>query len=214
MGFLINTINIETLKEMGIEILIAIVSGLIINLIYKKAYNGIAISNNFANTLTGLTIISYFIIKCITSNVVLSLGMVGALSIVRFRNSVKDSSDIMFAFWAIAQGIVIGAQQYLLSILFLLVTAIVILIMNINTKKLAQKRLLIVRYQNSLDMKQFEKCLHSKYKKFNIKEQNINGDFSEMIIEVKSQNNLNELQDLKIKGVISISIANYTGPVI
>ena len=129
MEFLTRAINFGSVKEIFFEVVLAIAIGVIINIIYRKSYKGAVLSVNFANTLTGLTIISYFIISCVTKNTLLSLGMVGALSIVRFRNAVKDSSDIVFAFWAISEGIILGGEEYFLAILFAVAMSLMVLIL-------------------------------------------------------------------------------------
>lgn len=96
---------------------LAFLLGLFICFIYKVTYSGVLFSRSFAVSLIGMTMISTFIILAVTSNVVLSLGMVGALSIVRFRAAIKDPLDIVYLFWALAAGIVLGARQFFLAIL-------------------------------------------------------------------------------------------------
>lgn len=96
---------------------IAFVLGLFIYFIYKLTYTGVMFSRSFGISLILLSMISTFIILAVTSNVVLSLGMVGALSIVRFRSAIKDPLDIVYLFWSLSVGIVLGAKQYFLAIL-------------------------------------------------------------------------------------------------
>ena len=79
MDFLIGNSNIASFKNIIFEVILSVIIGIIINLIYRKTYKGVSLSYNFSNTLTGLTIVSYFIIRCITNNKLLSLGIVGAL---------------------------------------------------------------------------------------------------------------------------------------
>ena len=89
--------------------------GLFIYFIYKLTYSGVMFSRSFGISLVVLSMISTFIILAVTSNVVLSLGMVGALSIVRFRSAIKDPLDIVYLFWSLSVGIVLGARQYFLA---------------------------------------------------------------------------------------------------
>ena len=89
--------------------------GMFIFLIYKKTFSGVMYSSSFGVTLVALTMISTLVILAVTSNVVLSLGMVGALSIVRFRTAIKDSRDTIYIFWAIVVGICCGAGDYLVA---------------------------------------------------------------------------------------------------
>ena len=107
-SFLDNVTSISVL-DMALTMLLAFAIGLFIYLIYKKTYAGVMYSSTFGVTLVALTMITAFVILAVTSNVVLSLGMVGALSIVRFRTAIKEPLDIAFLFWAIAVGIVLAA---------------------------------------------------------------------------------------------------------
>ncbi|MDX5688987.1 DUF4956 domain-containing protein, partial [Clostridioides difficile] len=87
----------------------AFLVGLFIYMVYKKTYMGIMYSRPFNVSLVALTMLTTFVILAVTSNVVLSLGMVGALSIVRFRTAIKDPMDLVFLFWSLGSGIVLGA---------------------------------------------------------------------------------------------------------
>lgn len=107
-SFLENITSVSPL-DMVISLALAFGIGLFIFLIYKKTFAGVMYSSSFGVTLAALTMISTFVILAVTSNVVLSLGMVGALSIVRFRTAIKEPLDIAFLFWAIAAGIVLAA---------------------------------------------------------------------------------------------------------
>ena len=95
----------------------ALVLGLFIFFIYKKTFTGVMYSTGFAMSLVGLSLVTTLVIMAVTSNVVLSLGMVGALSIVRFRSAIKEPMEIVFLFWALAVGIVIGAGMIPLAII-------------------------------------------------------------------------------------------------
>ncbi len=208
-------ISAETIKSILTEITMVLCIGCLINILYRNTYKGVALSLNFANTLTGLVIISYFVIKCVSTNMIVSLGMVGALSIVRFRNSVKDSSDIMYAFWAIAQGIIIGAQEYFLAIVFGLLMAVTVFLMfKINLKK-TKKMLLIAKCNENLDLKSFNILLKRTFKNFWLKEQRVSKS-GEIIVEVMSLNNqLNsDIKDLKVDGIEEISLIDYVEPMI
>ena len=103
-----------TLNQVLIALLFAFLAGMFIYLIYRISDNTPAFVNSFAVSLVALTMITTLVIMTITSNVLLSLGMVGALSIVRFRTAVKEAIDIIFMFWAITMGITIGAGFILL----------------------------------------------------------------------------------------------------
>ena len=100
-----------------ISIALAFVIGMFIYFIYKKTYQGVMFNRQFGVSLVALTMIATFIILAVTTNVVLSLGMVGALSIVRFRTAIKDPLDLVFLFWSVGAGIVLGACMYPLAVI-------------------------------------------------------------------------------------------------
>ena len=107
-SFLTNVTSVSLL-DMVLALVLAFGVGLFVFFIYKKTYSGVMYSSSFGVTLIALTMITTLVILAVTSNVVLSLGMVGALSIVRFRTAIKEPMDIAFLFWSIAVGIVLGA---------------------------------------------------------------------------------------------------------
>lgn len=115
-GFLEKVTAVD-LADMAIALVLAFGLGLFISFIYKKTYAGVMYSASFCVTLVAMTMITTLVILAVTSNVVLSLGMVGALSIVRFRTAVKEPLDIAFLFWAIGAGIVLAAGMIPLAML-------------------------------------------------------------------------------------------------
>ena len=126
-GFLENMTSVSLL-DMTITLVLAFGLGLFIFLVYKKTYSGVMYSSGFGGTLVALTMITAMTILAVTSNVVLSLGMVGALSIVRFRTAIKEPMDIAFLFWAIAAGIVLAAGMLPLAVFGSVMIGIVMLI--------------------------------------------------------------------------------------
>ena len=103
------------------SILVALVAalalGILIFLVYRRFYTGVIYSRTFAVTLVGMTVLTCMVTLAISTNVVISLGMVGALSIVRFRTAVKDPMDLLYLFWAITTGITSGAGMYVLALI-------------------------------------------------------------------------------------------------
>lgn len=116
-----------------ISLALAFALGMFIYFVYKKTYQGVVFSRSFGVSLVALTMIGTFVILAVTSNVVLSLGMVGALSIVRFRTAIKDPLDIVYLFWAIAVGIVLGAGMYPLAVIGSLIVGAILLVF-VNAK--------------------------------------------------------------------------------
>ena len=101
-----------TPMKMVLALLMGFIVGLIIALVYRKAFRGVLFSPSFANTLIMLGMITTPVVMCIKSNIALSMGMVGALSIVRFRTAVKDPLDTAYMFWSLTMGILLGAELY------------------------------------------------------------------------------------------------------
>ena len=122
--------NISSISifDMILTIVLSFGIGLFIFLVYKKTYRGIMYSAGFGTTLTALTMITAIVILAVTSNVVLSLGMVGALSIVRFRTAIKDPMDIAFLFWSIGAGIILAAGMIQLAIIGSVCIGIILLV--------------------------------------------------------------------------------------
>ena len=133
-SFLENVTSVS-IFDMLIAMILAFAIGMFIFLVYKKTYQGVMYSSSFGVTLVALTMITTLVILAVTSNVVLSLGMVGALSIVRFRTAIKEPLDIAFLFWSIAVGIVLAAGIIPLAVFGSIIIG-VILIVFVNKKAL------------------------------------------------------------------------------
>ena len=131
-SFLENVTSVS-IFDMLIAMILAFAIGMFIFLVYKKTYQGVMYSSSFGVTLVALTMITTLVILAVTSNVVLSLGMVGALSIVRFRTAIKEPLDIAFLFWSIAVGIVLAAGIIPLAVFGSIIIG-VILIVFVNKK--------------------------------------------------------------------------------
>ena len=126
-SFLENITSVSIL-DMVLALVLAFGIGLFIFLVYKKTYQGVMYSSSFGVTLIALTMTTTVVILAVTSNVVLSLGMVGALSIVRFRTAIKEPLDIAFLFWAIAEGIVLAAGMIPLAIIGGVIIGLILLV--------------------------------------------------------------------------------------
>lgn len=205
----LNQLSVNSPLESILTILFAIAVGLIIYLVYKKTFNGVVYSGSFNMSLLLMTVITSVIILTISSNVVLSLGMVGALSIIRFRTVIKDPIDIMYLFWAISMGIIIGAKQYLFALICVVIIAVLCIIMGAIKNK-EQMYLVIVRYNISVTEKIDEAIQSVKGK---IRNRTVSKSGVETIIEVNS-NAVNEhfTENLsRIEGVESAVLVNYNG---
>lgn len=195
-----------------IGMIFALVIGLFIFVVYKKTFNGVMYSTGFAMTLVGLSLVTTLVIMAVTSNVVLSLGMVGALSIVRFRAAIKEPVEIVYLFWAIAVGIVIGAGMIPLAVIGSVIIG-VILILFANRRIHDNPYILIF---NCRDEKAEESAIHltgSGVERFVVKSKTVNGAGIEVTAEVRLKDAgtsfVNRLND--IEGVNEVTLVSYNG---
>ena len=139
----LENINAVNMVDMVLCILLSFAIGLFIFFIYRKTYQGVLYSSSFGVTLIALTMITSLVILAVTSNVVLSLGMVGALSIVRFRTAIKEPLDIAFLFWSIAVGIVLAAGMLPLALFGSLFIGVILLLF-VNKKSHTNPYIILV----------------------------------------------------------------------
>jgi len=142
-SFLENVTSVSLL-DMALALVLAFGIGLFIFLVYKKTFSGVMYSSSFGVTLVALTMITTMVILAVTSNVVLSLGMVGALSIVRFRTAIKEPLDIAFLFWSIAVGIVLAAGMIPLAVIGSVVIGVILLVF-VNKKSYDAPYILVLQ---------------------------------------------------------------------
>lgn len=208
--FLSKIQSVQTI-DIAIALLVSIVVGAYIFYFYKKTYKGVVFSKMFAVALTGMTVITTFIILAVTSNVVLSLGMVGALSIVRFRSSIKEPVDIIYIFWAISEGIAIGSKQYGLVIIGTICISIAIATFGTHKEKM-NRYILVVRHKGK--QKEIIDKIKGNSKKYEIKSNTLySNNEQEVIIEVILENDGNDLiEEIKKIGTIDMaSLVKYNG---
>lgn len=199
--------------DMFIALLLALVIGLFIMQVYKKTFKGVMYSESFAISLIGLSLITTVIILAVTSNVVLSLGMVGALSIVRFRSAIKEPIDIVYLFWSISVGIIIGAGLIPLAIVGSIFIGIV-LILFVNRKTVNNPYILVITCADDDAENGALKIVSKNVEKYNVKSKTvspING--IEMTVEIllknKSTNFVNEIS--KADGISNVVLVSYNG---
>lgn len=192
-----------------VTLLTAAVCGAVIYLVYRFFNRSVIYNENFNILVILTTVVTSFIIMTISSNVVLSLGMVGALSIVRFRAAVKDPLDIGFLFWGIAAGITAGAQLYWVALLGTAVIAVLYILITIFRKE-KKSYLLIVRYDASCEMN-VNGVLGAV--KSRLKNKTQTGNKIELTVEVKiRRNDTTYLSRFNaIDGVESVTLLEYSG---
>ncbi|MDK0874342.1 DUF4956 domain-containing protein [Clostridium perfringens] len=199
--------------DMFIAMILSFAVGLFIMQVYKKTFKGVMYSSTFAMSLLALTLITTLIILGVTSNVVLSLGMVGALSIVRFRSAIKEPMDIAFLFWSISEGIVLGAGLIPLAILGAVFIGIV-MVLFANKKTTDNPYILVVNCKNDISENSVLNILSKNVNKYCVKSKTISpSNGIEMTIEVKLKNIttsfVNEVS--KIEGVSNTVLVSYNG---
>ena len=210
-GFLENVTAISVL-DMVLVLILSFALGLYIFFIYKKSYAGIMYSASFGVTFIALTMITAFLILAVTSNVILSLGMVGALSIVRFRTAIKEPSDIAFLFWAIAVGIVLAAGFIPLAVFGSFFIGIILLIFS-RYKGFERPYILVVHCEDSMVEKHVHEYLEQKVKKTSVKSKSVVPGCIELNYEIrlKDENTdfINELAEFP--GVSHTVMVSYNG---
>lgn len=205
--------EIGTTQSMDIllSLLISLVVGGYIYYFYKKVYKGVTFSKMFATALAGMTIITTFIILAVTSNVVLSLGMVGALSIVRFRSSIKEPVDIVYIFWAISEGIVIGSRQYVLALIGTICISVTIATFSTHKEK-RNRYILVVRHNG--EEKELIEEIKNNCIKYELKSNTMfDGQEQELILEVILENDEDNIVEKikKYKTINMVSLVKYNG---
>ena len=183
--------------------------GMFIYWIYKRYFRGVVYSYNYNVSFVLMTMITTLIIMTISTNIILSLGMVGALSIVRFRTAVKDPLDIVYMFWAIAAGIATGAKMYPLALIGSIVFGITIAWLS-KKKTKHQAYLLVIRHTDEAthDLRVQLRKLETK-----LKSKSVRNNFTEVTVEINLRDDNTSFMTTinKIDGVIESTLVNYTG---
>lgn len=210
-SFLENITSVSPL-DMVISLALAFGIGLFIFLIYKKTFAGVMYSSSFGVTLVALTMISTFVILAVTSNVVLSLGMVGALSIVRFRTAIKEPLDIAFLFWAIAAGIVLAAGMIPLAVFGSVVIGIVMLVFA-NRKSHTNPYIVVLSCADHDSEVAATEFLKKQVKKFNVKSKTVQNGAIELNAEIRMNDANTDFINIlsEMSGVNSAVLVSYNG---
>ncbi len=210
-SFLENVTSISLL-DMVLALGLSFAVGLFIFYIYKKTYAGVMYSASFGVTLIALCMVTALVILAVTSNVVLSLGMVGALSIVRFRTAIKEPSDIVFLFWSIAVGIVLAAGFIPLAVIGSLFIGLILLIFS-SYKGFEQPYILVLHCVDATVEKLTHHFIASKVKKISLKSKSVTPGYIELNYEVRLKDAdtsfINELSE--IDGVNHTVMVSYNG---
>lgn len=198
--------------DIGVAMILSLALGLFIMAVYKKTFKGVMYSQSFCISLLAMTLITTLIILAITSNVILSLGMVGALSIVRFRSAIKEPMDIAFLFWSISVGIVTGAGLISLAVLgSIFIGVVMILFVNKNSND--NPYILIVNCENEISETEVENILKKQLKKYVVKSKTVSKDGIEITFEIRlkdiATSFINKISSLD--GIKKALLVSYNG---
>ena len=203
-----------TLVTVMITLGLAFVLGLFIYLIYRLTFSGVIFAKSFGTALIMLSLVTAMVIMPIATNLYLALGMVGALSIVRFRTAVKDPLDTIFMFWSIAAGIALGARLYTVALLASGMIGVVLLIWNLFKSKKSFPFMLVIRFEDSC--KKEVQALLRKMPPGRLKSKIVSDGIIELTIEMNIRENEAGMIDSfsTIPGVMNASLISYKGDVV
>ena len=210
-SFLENVSSVSLL-DMGIALALAFCLGLFIFIVYKKTFNGVMYSSSFGVTLVALTMITTVVILAVTSNVVLSLGMVGALSIVRFRTAIKEPLDIAFLFWSIAVGIVLAAGMIPLAVIGSVIIGVILLVF-VNKKSHVHPYILVLECDCQESENKAKEFLSQHVTRSVVKSKTAQAGKVELNLEVRLKNDNTDFVTAlsRLKGVRSAVLVSYNG---
>ena len=210
-SFLDNVTSINLL-DMTLALILAFGIGMCIFFVYNKTFSGIIYSSSFGVTLVALTMITTLVILAVTSNVVLSLGMVGALSIVRFRTAIKEPLDIAFLFWSIAVGIVLAAGLIPLAVIGSMAIGAFLLVF-VNRKSHVNPHIIVIHCTGQNSERKAAEYIKQQVKRFVIKSKTVQKGAVEINAEIRLKNDntefINTLADME--GVEHAVLVSYNG---
>ncbi|MBR5111774.1 MAG: DUF4956 domain-containing protein [Clostridia bacterium] len=208
----LENVTAVSLPDMALALALSFCLGLFIYFVYKKTYSGVMFSRTFGGSLVAMTMITTMVILAVTSNVVLSLGMVGALSIVRFRTAIKEPMDIAFLFWAIAGGIVLAAGMLPLAIVGSIIIGLIMIVF-CNRKTVEKPFIAVITCENAEAENKVTQYLNSQVKKAVVKSKSAQKGNIELSYEVSLKSDdtgfITNLSDME--GVGSAVLVSYNG---
>lgn len=201
-----------SLTDILLAMLFACIVGLFVFWVYKKTFTGVMYSTGFGLTLVGLTLVTTLVILAVTSNVVLSLGMVGALSIVRFRAAIKEPIEIVFLFWSVAAGIVIGAGLIPMALIGSVIIGGLLLLFA-SRKIYENPYILVVNCTDSGAEKTAMELIEQNTLRRQVKTKTVGADNVELTVEVRMKDASTEFvnQLLNVAGVQNATLVSYNG---
>lgn len=168
----------------ALVLLFALVAGVIVSLVYRKTYRGVMYNPSFTTTLILLTLVTAPVVMAIGSDIGLSMGMVGALSIVRFRTAVKDPIDTAYMFWAITMGILIGSGSLIISLVVVATISVIMLALSFVKLRTSENYLLVVHYDPSAEQ-EISAELHHNVRNYRIRSKTVTRAGAEMTVDLR-----------------------------
>ena len=208
----LENVTAVSVPDMVLTIVLAFCIGLFIFYVYKKTYQGVMYSSSFGVTLLALTMITSQVILAVTSNVVLSLGMVGALSIVRFRTAIKEPLDIAFLFWSIAAGIILAAGMVPLAVIGSVIIGVILLVF-VNKKPHKNPFILVLSCKDHEAESGAMTYVNDHVERCQVKSKSAQAGLIEVNMEVRLKDtNTDFINDLSsMNGVNSAVLVSYNG---
>ncbi len=189
---------------------IALLMGCLIYMVYKKFYSGVVFSRSFAVTLVGMCVLTCMVTLAISTNIVISLGMVGALSIVRYRTAVKDPMDLLYLFWSITTGITAGAEMYPL-VLGAAIIMIAMLTLFYHYQEKGKVYIAVIHYQGDVAGDEAIRCFGKR--KYFLKSKTMRKEMTEMAVEVFcKKDDTSFMEKIRaVEGVNDVTLIQYNG---
>ncbi len=203
-------ISAGTIFTMVADLIAAVIMGLLIYEVYKKYYRGVVFSHNYALTLVGMTVLTSMVTLAISTNIVISLGMVGALSIVRYRTAIKEPLDLMYMFWAVTTGITIGASMYILAVAAFIIMLIFIICSG-RKKNGGHQYMLVAHYCGEAAGDGIIRILGKM--RYSVRSKICRGDSTELTIQLRCKNNNQIFMEniRKTEGVSDVTLLEFNG---
>ncbi len=198
--------------DMVLALVLSAAQGFLVCFVYRYSYRGVLYTKNFSISLVLMAVISSVLIMAVATNIVLSLGMVGALSIVRFRTALKDPLDIVFLFWAISIGIVTGAGLFFLSLFGSICVALIILLMT-RLSFATRPYMLSIHCSPDVGENEIREVLKKNSSRFHLKAKNKTANHCELTFELRIKDGSDTIVNRisEIEGVTHAVLIVYNG---
>lgn len=210
-SFISSTLSpLQVLLTLGVALLV----GLFIFFIYKKTFGGVLYSRNFNVSLVMLTLVTALMLMIINNNLTLSLGMVGALSIIRFRTAIKDPVDTVFMFWAVGEGIAIGTRFYDVAAISSLCIGVILIVLSLVKIKASLPYLLIIHYHESAT--QQIRAMVKQLPNSRLKSKTVQRDGVELTMEIRVRESETGFVEkfLRVEGVYDATLISHQGDIV